>query len=217
MASWETSPEVPSIYTGNLTYTGTGVPQVAVSASPLDFPIVTNTVTAGAGSILVTTVPAIPANGTYQLVNYAGTDPFADFYLAPSRVLSLADSASANTIALVVNTSQPLYPIWTGLGNESWDYSSVNNWNLSTGGTTNFELLDHPLFDDTPGSLGGTTGVTINNGNVNPLYVTFNNNNSAYTFSGSNGIIGAGSLDDERLRLGDDRHEQQLHRRHERQ
>ncbi len=49
------------------------------------------------------------------------------------------------------------------------------------------------LFDDSAGTAGGTTNVTINNGNVAPNAVTFNNNAYNYTISGSNGIAN-GSL-----------------------
>ncbi len=176
----------------SLTYTGTGNIQASLASgnSPV---VVTNGVTGGPGSIAVTVLNA-PANGTYALLTYgSGGDPFSDFKMsAVTRKFTLVDSAGS--VQLAVNNN--LYPIWTGKYSGDWSLASEpapGNWVVNTGGTTNFLTGDNCWFDDSAGTAGGTTNITLNNGNVPAGAVTFANNAYAYTLSGTAGIS-AGSI-----------------------
>ncbi len=85
--------------------------------------------------------------------------------------------------------------IWTGSSDSEW-YSTdtlpaPGNWTFS-GGTTNFLPNDIVQFDNS--TIAGA-GVDISNGNVSPAGVLVNNDgNHPYSFTGSNGIVGAASL-----------------------
>jgi autotransporter-associated beta strand protein len=79
-------------------------------------------------------------------------------------------------------------PYWNG---QHPDWLSTNAWTLQPGGSlTSFLSGDNDVFDDTAVS----TAVNINLGNVDPVSVTFNNSNAAYTINGSRGIIGPAVL-----------------------
>lgn len=71
----------------------------------------------------------------------------------------------------------------------------TGNWVLSnsTSVATNFMYGDKVVFDDTAGMAH--TSVAINNGNVSPSFVVFNNNALNYTISGSNSIASGGLVE----------------------
>jgi fibronectin-binding autotransporter adhesin len=177
----------------SLAYSSTGTIQAAIGAANLTAAAVNvaGSVTAGANSINFVPL-ALPAGGTYHFLKYGGSDPFADFQIStPNRVLTLVDNSGSSYIDLTVNTS--VYPVWTGQAGGDWSLAtepSPKNWKLNTSGTADFLTYDSPLFDDSAGTASGTTSVTLNNGNVTPNLVTFNNNAYNYNFSGSASIVG---------------------------
>jgi autotransporter-associated beta strand protein len=173
----------------SLTFSGSGSIQGTLAASTT--PIVVNgAVTTNGANTIGVSVANLPANGIYNLLSYgSGTDPFSALKLtSPSRSLSLVDNSASQLIQVNVNLNT--YPIWTGLASSDWSLATEpnpKNWQVNTGGATDFLASDTVVFDDSVGSAG-TTNVTINNGNVNPGSVSVNNNLYNYTFSGSNGI-----------------------------
>ena len=140
------------------------------------------------------------ANGTYRLLAYAGVlqgTGSGAFYVNPGAQPILGGRQSGN---LVNNGSELDYCVhfsgpttyWNG---QQPDWRSTNAWTLSPGGgLTTFLAFDSDVFDDTAGSGAFGTSVTVNQGNVNPISVTFNNATTAYAISGSNGITGQAFL-----------------------
>ena len=180
---------------GNLNFSGAGNITAPLAAGNLTSPLlaVTGALTAAGPSTINVNLTNGPADGTYQLLGYSGATPFS-YLNANSRVFSLSDNGTY--VAITVNSAAAPNLIWTGRANSDWSLAtepSPKNWNLSTSGTADFLSADKAVFDDTAGTIGGgTTNVTINNGNIYPYSTTFNNNNYAYTLSGSNGIAGGG-------------------------
>ena len=193
----------------DLSQDGTGTMTVGnlsfVNRASIDLPVFTSsssvalqaaTVTPnGAGnSIQFDFPPTLLGNGTYRLLAYSGVlggTGSGAFYVNPGGQPILGSRQSGS---LVNNGSELDYvisgptPYWNG---QQPDWRSTNAWTLSpTGGLTTFAAFDNDVFDDTAGSGAFGTSVTINQGNVNPISVTFNNATSAYTISGSNGITG---------------------------
>ena len=133
--------------------------------------------------------------GTYTLLTYGGSllgSGSAAFVLGSQPASTVRATTallfSGNAIDWVVTGGG--YPIWTGANGGQW--VGGNNWNLNTGGVTDFLAGDKVLFDD---SATGTTAVAISgSGNVTPGSVTFNNNSQNYSVSGPYGIVGAGGM-----------------------
>ncbi|HEX7652531.1 MAG TPA: hypothetical protein VF607_03425, partial [Verrucomicrobiae bacterium] len=78
---------------------------------------------------------------------------------------------------------------WNGNFNAVWDFNSTSNW-LAGNLPVNFVNGAKVWFDDT---LVGNTNITITNV-VSPALVTVSNVLRTYTFGGSSGIGGGGSL-----------------------
>ena len=178
----------------SLAYVGTGSLQgtLATGVTPI---VVTGAVTTSGSNTIAVSAANLPANGLYNLLSYgSGADPFGAFKLAsPSRSISLVDNSGSQLIQLNVNLNT--YPIWTGLASGDWSLNTEpnpKNWRVNTGGATDFLTNDAVVFDDSVGTAG-TTNVTLNNGNVNPGAMTFNNSLYNYTLSGTAGIT-TGSL-----------------------
>jgi autotransporter-associated beta strand protein len=136
------------------------------------------------------------AAGNYRLLAYSGPIGgigFGAFYVSNPPVLGSRQSGTLqnnpNEIDYLV---QGLTPYWNG---QQPDWLSTNAWTLNPGGgLTTFQAGDNDVFDDSGSTGAAGTNVIINQGNVNPVSVTFNNATSAYAISGSNGITGAAYL-----------------------
>ncbi len=148
------------------------------------------------GNTVTINVASITGTGDYALIGYSGiqTSPSDTFTLGqlPNRANgALAFNNGASELDLDV-TSLAAYILWTGSANNHWDTSSIN-WSIPGVGSTHY--IDSPgdavLFDD---SAGAKTAVSINGADVHPSSVTFNNNNSTYTVSGTNAIAGGTGL-----------------------
>jgi autotransporter-associated beta strand protein len=88
--------------------------------------------------------------------------------------------------------------LWTGAASGEWSnaiLAGTKNWKLASDGTTpsDFEDLDTAIFNDTLATFTTTT-VNISNGDVQPAAVSFLNDSSALTLTGSNGIAGPANL-----------------------
>ena len=153
------------------------------------------TPSAGQVTINVTTAPVWVNGNTYNLIGYGSfSGNVTDFTkgtipgLGARQSASLGDTGNSNgfiTLAIAGDS-----PYWTGQASGLWSTTAVGspyNWKLLSGQTgTEFLPNDQVLFDD---NATGTTNVSITSGNVNPLSVTFSNNNLNYSVSGSNGIV----------------------------
>jgi len=124
----------------------------------------------------------------------AGTISALSLGFLPPRVLGYLSNDTANlAIDLVVtNVNQPV--TWS-TGSGTWDVNNSGNtvWKDALAATTYYQeasgLGDTAVFNDS--AAGGT--VTINTA-LSPSGTTVSNNASSYTFSGSAGIGGIGSL-----------------------
>ena len=140
------------------------------------------------------------ANGTYRLLTYSGSiggvgDGFGAFLVVQPPTLgsrstgNLVNNSSGQEIDYTVVGQTPY---WNG---QQPDWQTTNAWTLQPSGSlTSFQSQDNDVFDNTVATGSYSNAVTINQGNVNPISATFNNATSAYTISGSNGIIGPGYL-----------------------
>ena len=139
---------------------------------------------------------ALPA--TYTLATYSGVigGTGSSAFVLGSQTNSGLRNAAGSLVVTGGSINYVLtgnYPVWQGTKGSLWTAGS--NWvlNNSTSQTT-FVTGDTVVFDDTAGTAGGTTSVSISGANVSPSAVTFNNNNFNYTLSGTNGIAGSGLL-----------------------
>ncbi len=135
---------------------------------------------------------ALPV-GTYPLVKYgaqSGTLPAVPQLLA-NRASGYLSNDLATTIYLVVTNANAEPLTWT-VGTGNWD-TTTTNWVDAYANAVTYEdpNFDRVLFDDVSG--GGT--VTIAQP-VRPVSVTFSNDLTAYTLTGTsaNNIFGTGAL-----------------------
>ena len=143
------------------------------------------------GNPITINLLAVSASGNYALIGSSGIQSASSSYTLsaiPGRgVATLAFNNGPNELDVDVTSVTPI--VWTGTASSSWD-TTTTNWSL-TGGGGSTHFIDNPgdivIFDD---SASPHTTVTINGADVHPSSVTFDNNNSTYTISGSNGIAG---------------------------
>jgi fibronectin-binding autotransporter adhesin len=137
------------------------------------------------------------SNGLYRLLSYGsiggtGTSAFtisSTYPPATGNRQNYALQSNGHEIDLNISGSTPY---WNG---QQSDWMSTGAWTLNPGGTlTTFEGFDNDVFDDSASTGEVGTAVTINQGNANPISAIFNNNMTAYTISGSNGITGPAYL-----------------------
>ncbi len=144
--------------------------------------------------------PLAVSSGTYHVIEYSGAiggSGFAGFTLGtaantPRGQLSFALLNDPGYVDVSVSVT-PV--IWTGSLSTAWNQPDTlpapMNWSYAGGGT-DFQAGDLVQFDNSTAS-GGT--VTINNGNVVPGAVSFNNDaGHPYTLTGTNGITGSAQL-----------------------
>jgi autotransporter-associated beta strand protein len=180
-----------------------------VSGSTVQFDLDTNAVTtvplmvinntdglmfSGNPTLKLTNLQAF-ANGTYPLVDYAGTAISSGFNLTlPGRTIGALIYDTANTrIDLSISGSDTVK--WAGGINSDWDVGTAagvggtNNWKLVTGGTaTNFINTDNITFDDTATRFDVNLTATVQ---PNSIVVNAANN---YTVAGTGKITGTTAL-----------------------
>jgi fibronectin-binding autotransporter adhesin len=148
--------------------------------------------TNGANTININITNQPSAAGTYHYLSF-GSLPSPEGYSAfqfssPVRAYTLVTTDPGY---LDISYNPTIYPIWTGTNSSA--FVGGNNWKTSSNGAaTDFLSLDSVVFDDSAGSIGGSTSVVVN-ANVNPSSTTFKNSLYNYTLSGSGSIVN-GSL-----------------------
>ncbi len=163
----------------------TGSPGSVTSATTI-----TLTKATGGGTLGGTTTGVIPAGGNSVTISGA-TYGTAD-------TMTLTATASGGAPALTAVTSGNIVfstktqPVRWAVGSAAWDTVS-SNWkdSAATPRTAAYAASDTVQFED---GFGGTSPIMVTIGSaVSPTSVTANNQNKAYTISGSAGIS-AGSL-----------------------
>ena len=169
---------------------------LTLPASGLVFNPISNNNAGGLGSL---------GNGFYELFSYTGTlSGFTgnNFSTGSGAIYSFTNQN--NQIDLQITTKAFT---WTGQassgGNATWDTTS-SNWSSDGATFTNYGEGAAVTFYDGyfgPTISGGNaqvnnTNITIQNGGVHPLSITFNNNAVNYTLASSdaNGVTGAAGI-----------------------
>ena len=149
-----------------------------------------------------------PTSGSPQ-IQWTNTDATGNFnsgggYVAnlaagATTITNSANTTSRNTFGVAVFT--PLVApagamVWGGTGaSGNWDVDTTKNWQTPSTLSYYIEPNNGVLFNDSAGTLGGTTNVVVAQV-VSPKSVTFNNNTYPYTFtaSGAGAISGSGAV-----------------------
>ena len=165
---------VGTLSLNSLTFNGAGQINVVAGSSLLS---TTSLTTSFAAPVVVNYVGADLGPGSYELVGYggslggAGSSGFA--LAAAPRVTANLDFSTPGQISVDVVSVD--HPVWSGSASSVWSTAAVGspyNWNLALAGTgTEFLTNDNVEFRDG----AATANVQINNGNVQPSTVTFNN------------------------------------------
>lgn len=169
---------------------GSSTPSTTVAPMKVD------NLSPGTGLILeidANPVSSLAAGQSFPLVTWAASGPAdASSFTAldlPHRVSgNLSVVGSTLFLNITANTAGPI--AWN-TGDGVWDTSTSNWLDVTASPTTYFDPLDLVLFGDATGVTGNPV-VTINTG-LSPVGMTMNTSRS-YTFSGSGGIDGTGSL-----------------------
>lgn len=145
--------------------------------------------TGGTTTITINQIGGLLANGTYPLIDYAGTSPgLSGFALNPvgHAAATLVDTAGVISLQVTANDSV----VWNGTFTDNW-VGANGDWKLSsTSAATDYADGDVVIFNDAPVSSNVIVG-----SNVTPSSVTFNNTSAtAYTVSGAGNIIGTTGL-----------------------
>ena len=146
----------------------------------------------GATTINISGLAAM--TGTYELVGFSGSIGGSG---SSAFVLGTTPPVSSRQSGTLVDTGSMLdwvvqggSPVWAGTNSSA--FSGGTNWVLSPGGgATDYEQGDILAVNDI---AAGSTTLSISTSNVFPTSITFNNNNTPYTLSGSFGIAGTASL-----------------------
>ena len=143
---------------------------------------------------------AISGTGTYALIetDSSGTQSLASGVSNGTFVLNpLLPNRAVGNLEINPTNPQELDLLVTGLYSVAWTGLHTGDWNaygnfLQMGGMDNygkFQPNDAVVFSDSA-AIGGTTHVTLNSGNVSPSSMTFENQTSTYTISGTASITG---------------------------
>lgn len=123
--------------------------------------------------------------GTYSLITYAGPTVSSGFVLGTKPTGSTLQY-NGSSIDLVIPDSLK----WTGAENALWDTTTTNWQWFSAATATKYANGTAVLFDDT---LFGNPDIALNS-TVTPGAVTFNNDATTYSISGSGSIAGTGGV-----------------------
>ncbi len=192
-----------SLGVGSLTFSGSATVNIGALSNYATTAAINNsgtlTVNGAPGAVTVNLSTTPVASGTYRLISLtSGITDASGFTLGTVPALvgrqtggSLVYSGVTNSLNYVM--AGPTV-VWSGAQSSEWStnvISPLKNWNLSSGGTTDFFTDDDVVFDDT----ATNKTVDISNGNVSPLSVLFNNSTgNNYTLQGVNGIAGNATL-----------------------
>ncbi len=180
---------------GGLTLGGGALMFDLSSTGASDLAKVTNLNLSSATVVNINMLGGSLSNGTYSLINYSGNISGS---LSTLMFNGVAEGASRQTFSLLTTgpsagalalqvSAAPAALTWTGQQNGQWDLSTLNWSNAGT--ADKFYQGDAVTFSDT-----ASTAVVTLNTSVQPGSMLVNNNLLNYTFSGSGGISGGGSL-----------------------
>jgi fibronectin-binding autotransporter adhesin len=191
-----------TLTTSSLTFINKGTINIPVLTSSSSLALQTGSLTENSFGVNVQfdfNQPSI-SSGTYGLVGYSslgggsGTNAYTIGQYPGLGVRQQNPlpylQYTGSQIQLVVTGNTPY---WNG---QQQDWLSTNAWTLNPNGSlATFIPGDNDVFDDSAstGSVSGTN-VLINSSTVNPVNATFNNMTTAYTISGSYGIVGGAFL-----------------------
>jgi hypothetical protein len=168
------------------------------SNPPAPFVYVTNLIASGTENELiiggVTNISTFPA----YIPLIAGVGPaisasvFDAGVVMPPGMHGTLVNSSSNTINLIILNRTPNNLVWRGTpdgsGTASWDYTTKNWLDQSSGLMTNYNDPDIVSFDDTPGYA---TNINLAVGPLLPAAIYMTNNSLYYTIlNGANQIIG---------------------------
>ncbi len=194
---------------GRLTLSGTNASTITVNSGAIlgGTGATTSGIVTNSGSF----ISLDPANPTLALtgnaVNFAGPTQIAFDTALPlgttsativkygsltSGITNISTTGSRATVTDDVANSQVLYSITTG--QRTWNAATPGNWNLLTDanwveGDKKFANGDVAVLDDT-----ATNGTITLLGTILPGSVTFNNNTTPYSLSGTGTLAGGTSL-----------------------
>ncbi|MEA2709169.1 MAG: hypothetical protein QOF78_1770 [Phycisphaerales bacterium] len=142
----------------------------------------------------------VTVGADYVLIDYgtiagAGYGSFSLAKLPPRMAANLVDNTTNGSVDLHVTSFDA--PKWTGNGDQTWNTSSANNWQLINAGTpttyqedlATYSSADNVTFDDS--TANGTVNITAT---VSPGSIAVTNSSTAYTFSGTGSIAGAPAI-----------------------
>ncbi|HTR40195.1 MAG TPA: hypothetical protein VMH87_01090, partial [Pseudomonadales bacterium] len=155
-----------NVYVGTLTTSGSG-----------------NTIKIGGINNL--TVPA-----QVPLIAYASGSPTLGLNLPSGYSGAIINNGPGKTIDAYIVSGAPKALVWRGYVNNTWDISTKNWLDLTTGLHTNFANLDNVSFDDAA-SIPTTISLS---GLVIPGAVGITNSVNNYIFNGSGSTSGSGVL-----------------------
>lgn len=167
----------PLVYVSNLTATAVTYINVGGYTNLGDFP----------ETVPVTTIPIIQYDTAVSANNWAGgTSP-------GGLSVAIFDDPDTKTIKATLSVGTPKTLVWKDYtGDHTWNTTSANWLDVSTGLETNFASLDVVMFDDSgypdvniPGTIypAQTAGGTV-----------ISNYSAAYTFGGSGALVGAAPM-----------------------
>lgn len=175
-------------------------------ANTVNFEAVNSTTVApvSAGSFYVDTAVTVniismtPAVGQYPLFKgtssaVLGSGASVTLGTLPAGIIAtLVDDTAGATQSIYLNVTAVTTPsvVWTGANpNGLWDIATTSNW-VEGATPATYNEGNIVTFND---NATGTTDVILNS-TVNPLVVTFANDATNYTLSGSGSIAGATTL-----------------------
>ncbi len=174
---------------------GFGFLQFDLGSNPAeaDKIIVSGDYIADEGSPIDIRLTANPGTGTYDLITYGGTFTGTPDALVVSNsrlVPNISYGDGSNDKVTVSFTGSTANLVWKGndaTSPDTWDVQTTANFD-NGGAADTFYDLDSVTFDDTAASFAPSVS-----GTVAPGAVTFNNSANDYTLAGA-GITGGGSI-----------------------
>ncbi len=107
--------------------------------------------------------------------------------------VGVANNSANNTIDLTLSTGTPKTLMWQGYVDNTWNSTTPNWLDVTTGLHTNFSTLDKVIFDDS----AAAANITITEDVVpsqTPAGILMTNNLAAYNFTGSGRILGGATV-----------------------
>ncbi len=155
----------------------------------------TNLVTAGSGNVIrIGSLKNYSFPVQIPLIQYvAGSHTFS-VVAPPGFTPNLIDNGPGSTLDVTISTNQPKNLVWRAYVNSTWDNSTANWLDLSTGLHTNFANGDFVAFDDSPTSGQSSLALDPGSSPIVSSGITMTNSILAYSLGGSGIIAGSVAL-----------------------